>query len=139
VQVTPPHANLVRAVISEDSGKTWSWKRAERAVLYQPSKKDYMSLSPYMTRLNDGTVVCVFCTDEDRARPDRSGTPPHQLNMDIKLVQSRDAAKTWSAPETISTSHRAYLPGVVERRPGELLAVWVDFVAGKPVGRIGRR
>jgi hypothetical protein len=139
VGVTPPHANLVRAVTSGDGGRTWSWKRDARAVLYQPAKKDYMALSPYLTRLADGTAVCVFCTDEDREKPDRSGTPPHQLNMDIKLVLSGDGAKSWSAPETVSTSHRTYLPGVVETRPGELLVSWIDFAAGKPLGRAGKR
>jgi hypothetical protein len=61
------------------------------------------------------------------------------MNMDIKLVVTRDGAKSWSAPENVSTSHRAYLPGMVERRSGELLAVWMDFVSSKPVGRIGKR
>lgn len=139
VGVTPPHANLVRAVLSEDAGKTWSWQRGERGVLYQPARKEYMALSPYLTRLADGMVVCVFCTDEDRAQPDRSGTPPPRLNMDIKLVTSRDSAKPWSSPETISTSHRAYLPGIVETRPGELLTTWIDFAAGKNLGTLGKR
>ena len=135
VEVMPPHANLVRAVFSDDGGKTWSWQRGERAVLYSPQKTDFMALSPYLTRLSDGTVLCIFCTDEDRDLPNRSGTPPHLLTMDVKVVRSRDAAKTWSRSETISTSHRAYLPGIVETRRGELLAVWMDFVAGKTLGK----
>ena len=137
VQVTPPHANLVRAVFSDDGGKTWSWQRTERTVLYQPPKPDFMALSPCLTRLSDGTILCVFCTDEDRDHPNRSGTPPHLLTMDVKVVRSQDAAKTWSLSETISTSHRAYLPGIVETRPGELLAVWMDFSAGRTIGKWG--
>ncbi|MES2462484.1 MAG: sialidase family protein [Armatimonadota bacterium] len=139
VQVTPPHANLVRFVMSEDGGKTWSWQRGGRGVLYQPKKRDCMALSPYLTRLMDGTLACVFCTDEDREKPDRSGTPPHQLNMDVKMITSRNRGNSWSPPQTITDSHRAYLPGIVENRDGTLLAAWTDFAKGQVMGKLGKR
>jgi len=139
VQVAPPHANLVRYVLSEDGGRTWSWQRRERGVLYQPTNTTYGALSPYLTRLMDGTLACVFCTDEDQARPDRSGTPPDRLNMDVKLVTSGDGGRSWTPPDTVTDSHRTYLPGVVEIAPGQLLAVWVDFARGGTRGRWGDR
>jgi hypothetical protein len=139
VQVAPPHAAVVRYVTSDDGGATWSWKQRERGVLYQPAKKDFMSLSPQLSRLSDGTLACIFCTDEDRETPDRAGTPPHRLNMDIKLVTSRDKGQTWSSAQTVADSHRCYLPGLVEVKRGTLLATWVDFGAGRTLGRIGVR
>lgn len=139
VQVAPPHAGVIRYVTSDDDGATWSWSRQERGVLYQPAKKDFMSLSPQVSRLSDGTLACIFCTDEDRETPDRAGTPPPRLNMDIKVVTSHDSGQTWSPARTVSDSHRAYLPGLVEAKRGTLLATWVDFAEGRTMGRIGVR
>lgn len=139
VQTAPPHAAVVRSVVSDDGGATWSWKTRERDVLYQPAKADFMSLSPQLTRLSDGTLVCIFCTDEDRSTPDRAGTPPPRLNMDIKIVTSSDKGKTWSPAQTVTDSHRAYLPGLVEVRKGTVLATWIDFAAGRTLGRVGTR
>jgi hypothetical protein len=138
VQTFRPHANLVRFVTSDDGGRTWSWTREERRVLYQPAKPDFMALAPYLTRLADGALACVFCTDEDRDQPDRSGTPPGRLNMDVKLVTSADGGRTWGAPETVyADTHRAYLPGLVEVKAGRVLASFVDPKAGKALGRFG--
>lgn len=140
VQTTPPHAAVVRFVTSEDGGNTWSWQKSERSILYQPSHPNFMSLSPALIRLSDGTLACVFCTDEDREKPDRAGTPPHLLNMDIKLVLSSDGGKTWQPPSRITESHRAYLPGLIEVRKGKLLATWIDFAEhGRTLGRFGLR
>ncbi|MDX1931658.1 MAG: sialidase family protein [Capsulimonadales bacterium] len=140
VRTSPPHANLIRSVRSDDDGKTWSWQTRERETLYQPSKANFMALSPMLTRLKSGRLVCIFCTDEDRERPDISGTPPHRLNMDVKAVTSVDGGRTWSASETVAgESHRTYLPGLVETGGGELLATWIDFAGDvRTLGRGGR-
>ena len=139
VQTAPPHAAVVRYVTSEDGGATWSWSGQERGTLYQPMKKDFMALSPQLSRLSDGTLACIFCTDEDRPTPDRAGTPPHRLNMDIKVITSRDKGRTWSSAQTVADSHRCYLPGLVEVKRGSLLATWIDFAAGRTLGRMGNR
>jgi hypothetical protein len=140
VQTSPPHANVVRYVTSDDGGKTWSWQRRERGVLYQPAKRDFMALAPFLTRLAEGTLACAFCTDEDRDQPDRSGTPPHGLHMDIKVVTSADGGRTWSPPEAVyAETHRAYLPGLTETAPGHLLASFLDTKRGQTLGRVGTR
>lgn len=131
VRVERPHANVVRYVTSEDGGRTWSWQNRERGIVYGP-RGEYMALSPWAIRLGDGRVLCVFCTDEDREKPDVSGTPPHRLNMDIKCVVSGDGGRTWSARgETVHAGgHRNYLPGAVEvPTSGEVIVQFVDFTA----------
>ena len=117
VQVRRPHANVVRFVTSDDGGRTWSWSRRERGVVYAPPRDgDYMALAPWVVRLRDGTLLCVFCTDEDRDRPDVSGTPPARMNLDIKYVTSHDDGRTWSRPARLvyGGSHRNYLPGAIQ-------------------------
>jgi hypothetical protein len=133
VQVRPPHANVVRFVTSEDGGRTWSWERAERGVVYAPEKKGFMALSPWVIRLADGRLWCVFCTDEDRERADVSGTPPRGLNMDVKSVTSEDGGRTWEtrAATVYAGGHRNYMPGAVQlsvgERKGAILVQFADF------------
>ena len=122
VHARPPHANLVRFVTSDDGGRTWSWSTVERGVVYEPSKPDdFMALAPWLIRLRDGMLLCLFCTDEDRDEPDVSGTPPRRMNLDIKCVTSRDDGRTWSrlASLVYAGTHRNYLPGVIELSPRE--------------------
>jgi hypothetical protein len=135
VEVRRPHANVVRSVTSDDGGKSWSWSKVEREVVYEPQKTgDFMALVPWVIRLSDGTLVCVFGTDEDRDTPDVSGTPPRQMHLDIKSVTSRDGGHTWSRPAALvyGGTHRNYLPGVIERskRPGELVLQLLDYDRG---------
>ena len=134
VQVRPPHANLVRYVTSDDGGRTWSWREAERGVLYQPARGgDFMALAPWMIRLHDDqTLLCVFCTDEDRERPDVSGTPPHRLNMDVKYVSSTDGGRTWDRDATLvyAGGHRNYLPGVAQLHRGGVMVQLLDYTRG---------
>ncbi|HSV73852.1 MAG TPA: sialidase family protein [Chthonomonadales bacterium] len=142
VQTFAPHANVVRWVESRDGGRSWSWERTERGVVYEPRDRRFMALAPWVARMPSGALICVFVTDEDRATPDRSGTPPPYLNMDAKLVVSRDGGRTWSAPVTFyAETHRAYMPGIVplkEPGPGEaFLALVLDTRAGFR-GRRGR-
>lgn len=135
--VTPPYANLIRMVTSDDGGKTWSWQKEERPVVYQTAKKDFLAVAPWLARLTDGTLVCVFATDEDRETPHRPGTPPPKLNTDVKCVLSTDDGQTWSKPASTvdSNSHQDYMPGVVELRHGggknTVLCVWADTRRGR--------
>jgi hypothetical protein len=120
VQTRPPHANLVRSVSSDDGGRTWSWSKVERGIVYEPPKPgDFMALAPWLVRLRDGTLLCVFCTDEDRDKANVSGTPPRRMNLDIKYVICRDDGQAWSTSATLAYAgtHRNYLPGVVELSP----------------------
>lgn len=135
VQTFPPHAGVLRWVESQDGGRTWSWERAERGVVYEPRDRRWMALAPWTARLPSGTLACVFVTDEDRATPDRPGTPPPDLHMDAKLVASRDGGRTWTAPVAIyDATHRAYMPGIVPLRGcgvgDRFLALVLDTRAG---------
>lgn len=137
VDPAPPHPNLLFLVTSEDGGRSWSWQTQDRRILYRPRRKNYMALCPQLSRLSNGTLACVFCTDEDRDQPGLSGTPPDRLQMSVKLILSEDQGRSWSAPQALTDSQRTYLPGLVEVKPGQLLATWLDFAAGGDQGRPG--
>ncbi len=138
--VTPPHPNLIRQVTSTDGGKTWSTRRE---ILYRPAKPNHMAVSPWICRLTDGTLICVFATDEDRSAPDKPGTPVWRLNMDLKYVISTDDAQHWSSgAETIyNGSHKSYMPGIAQlrngRHAGSLLVLFYDTKHGY-LGKRGR-
>jgi hypothetical protein len=129
VDVRPPHPNVCRMVASDDGGRTWSWQRREREIVYAPKTFPYMALAPWLVRAADGRLHCAFATDEDRATPDRSGTPPHRLNLDIKAVTSRDGGATWDPTARLlyAGGHRNYLPGLVALAPGRRLVLALDF------------
>ncbi|MBA4148294.1 MAG: exo-alpha-sialidase [Verrucomicrobia bacterium] len=129
VQIEAPHANCVRSVTSNDGGKTWSWSQAERSIVFQPQKKHFMAISPWMTRAGSNTLICAFATDEDRDTPDKPATHPRHMNMDVKYVLSFDDGKTWSrsAQTIFDKTHRSYAPGVLLLQDGSLLATFMDF------------
>ena len=143
-QVSLPHANVIRLVTSDDGGKTWSWRTAERRLLYAPAKPNFMAVAPWMIRLHDGALACVFATDEDRDVPDKAGTPPPEMHMDIKCALSADGGQTWSREATTvdGASHRTYMPGIAElsRKPyaGTLLVLYLDTQQGCFRGKRGR-
>lgn len=136
VQTFLPHAGVIRCVESRDGGRTWSWVREERRVVYQPRNTDFMALAPWVTKLWDDTLLCVFITDEDRSTPDKPGTPPPLLNMDVKCVWSTDGGRTWSRPaQTIyNDTHKCYMPGVgvLKRNAGEaeILVLFLETEKG---------
>lgn len=132
VQVEPPHANLVRYTTSDDGGKTWSWKREPRGLLFEPENPAHLAMSPWLIRLKTGELLCLFSTDEDRDKPGVSGRPPHEYFMDIKFVSSENDGRTWSRPAVtvFGETHRNYMPGIVELRDGSLLVTFVDYAKG---------
>lgn len=112
VRVEPPHKGILFCVTSDDGGRSWSWSQKERTVVYETRDKTYNSLAPWITRLRDERLLCVFVTDEDRPTPDTPATG--RLDEDLKAVISEDGGQTWSSPPvTLATDHPCYLPGVV--------------------------
>jgi hypothetical protein len=131
VQVRPPHAGMLRWVTSDDGGRTWSWAQRERGVLYEPKDTRYHAFAPWLVS-SSGRLLCVFATNEDRDRPGISGTPAHQLNLDIKSIASIDNGATWdrNARLVYGGTHRNYLPSVVGLPSGKLLSTFIDFDRG---------
>lgn len=124
VDTALPHPGVVRLVTSDDDGSTWSPRR----VLYQAPKRPHMTLSPFLVKCTDGTLACVFGTDEAQETPDKPGTPAPRLHLDIKLSRSRDGGLTWSEPTTLFFGgHRNYLPGLIALPKNQLFACWINF------------
>lgn len=114
VQAEAPHAGLIRYVTSRDGGKSWSWSSEERKVLYEPKDRRYHAFAPALARLKGGALLAVFASNEGRPEPGISGTPPRELNLDIRFVTSDDRGATWSASHDLySGGHHCYLPGIV--------------------------
>ncbi len=117
VQVNPPNRGVLMTVTSDDGGKTWSWQKAERHLLYQPKDINFNALAPWMIELSDGRLLCVFTTDEDRKEPGVAATGV--LSQDLKYVISRNKGCTWSAPLLIDGNYPCYFPGVCELKQGK--------------------
>jgi len=136
VMTEKPHANVIRLVRSSDSGKSWSWQREERQLLYAPAKKDFSAVSPWLSRLEDGSLVCVFATDEARDTPDMPGAPVNTMNRDIQFVVSNDQGKTWTTPAApvAMETHKTYMPQMIQlqhpRHQGAFLCLYLDTVLG---------
>jgi hypothetical protein len=110
VQTEPPHAGLVRLVTSDDGGRTWSWQREERRVVYQPRNRAFNALAPWVVELPGGGLLCVFTTDEDRPAPGVAGTG--RLYQDLKAVVSGDGGQTWSRrPVVLDRDYPVLFPG----------------------------
>jgi hypothetical protein len=136
VALEKPHQNVIRLVRSRDGGKTWSWQTEARQILYCPTQKGYSAVSPWLSRLEDGSLLCVFATDEDRDSPDKPGAAITSMNRDIKCVSSTDKGFTWSAkavPIAIET-HTTYMPQMVQlrhpRHKGDFLCLYLDTRLG---------
>jgi hypothetical protein len=129
VQTAPPHANCIRLVTSDDGGRTWSWQRDERQILFQSRRANHLSISPWLTRLPGGELLCVFATDENHAAPGKPGTHASHLNLDLKYVLSLDDGHTWlrEARTIYAGTHRTYIPGLLPLRDGSLLVTCEDF------------
>ncbi len=130
VQTERPLAGVARLVTSEDGGQHWSWEKRERAVLYEPKDRRFLVFCPWLAQVGK-SIVCVFATSEDMPEPGVSGTPAHQLRLDVKSVVSDDGGKTWGAKATVyKGTDRNYLSGVVALPKGRLLCTFLDFDKG---------
>ena len=136
VMTEKPHVNVVRLVRSTDGGKSWSWQREERQLLYAPAKNGYSAVSPWLSRLDDGILLCVFATDEERNTPDRPGAPVKTMNRDIQFVSSSDQGRIWTtnASPVAMETHKAYMPQMVQlqhpRHKGAFICLYLDTVLG---------
>ncbi len=139
--VTPPHANVIRYVTSDDGGRTWSWCRRERDILFRSAEKNFMAVAPWLARLDDDLLVCVFATDEDREVPDKPATPVPKLNMDVKCVFSTDGGRSWSkqAQTVYADSHKSYMPGVLQLTRGPAAGSLIVFFHDMQHGYLARR
>ncbi len=117
VQTSFPYRGLIRYVTSNDGGKTWSWEKEKRYVLYQPEDTTFNALAPWMIMLRSGALLCVFTTDEDRKK---SGVPSTGiLYQDLKYMLSYDNGKNWSKkPYIIDDDYPIFFPGVCELKYG---------------------
>lgn len=131
VQVTPPNRGVLRTVTSGDGGKTWSWQKEERHLLYQPKDTNYNALAPWITQLSNGSLLCVFTTDEDRKEPGVPATG--RLDQDVKCMLSRDRGRTWAGPFPVNADYPCYFPGVCELLHGKQKG----FVLVQYSGRLG--
>jgi len=129
VEVDTPHANCIRQVTSDDGGRTWSWQRGERDTVFKTRKRKHLAISPWVSRLPGGGLICVFATDEDQPFPGRSGTPPWRLKTDVQSVTSANAGHGWSpvARSVFVGAHKCYAPGVLLLQDSSLLATFQDF------------
>lgn len=116
VQTEERHAGLVLSVRSRDRGRTWSWSERERDVVYEPADTRYNALAPWMIPLEDGRLLVVFTTDEDRAEFGIASTGV--LYQDLRYITSDDGGRTWSAPRIVSAAYPIYFPGVCQLRTG---------------------
>ena len=117
VQTYPPHRGVLMSVTSDDGGKTWSWQKRERRLLYQPPNPDFNALAPWIIKLSTGDLLCIFTTDEDRERPGVAATSV--MDQSLKYIISRDGGKTWSKSAIVDADHPIYFPGVCELRHGK--------------------
>ncbi len=118
VQNYPPHRGLLRTTTSDDGGKSWSWQKQERATLYEPADRNFNVTAPWMVRLENGALLCVFTTDEDRLAPGVISTG--KLEMNLKCVLSLDEGGRWqSRAQTIDSRYTIYFPGVTQLRYGK--------------------
>jgi hypothetical protein len=117
VTTKEPTTAVIRLVVSNDSGKTWSWVNTERFVLYKPQDKYYNAIAPWITLLSDGSLICVFETDEDMPVPNDVSTG--KRNEDLKYVTSTDGGRSWSTRAILLDKAPIYLPGVLQLKHGQ--------------------
>ena len=138
VQVNYPHRGLIRYVKSYNDGQSWSWKDKERFVLYQAKDKDFNALAPWLIKLSNNALVCVFVTDEDRKIPDTVSTG--KLDQNTKFCISTNDGKNWSFNAgLIDNAHPTYHPGIVQisnTKNDDLIAIYTHN--GVPKQRFGK-
>ncbi|MCR5756134.1 MAG: glycoside hydrolase [Acetatifactor sp.] len=128
------YANVVRAIQSFDGGLSWDY--SGRQIIYQcgidgGSGRRYNAYCPVATRVGNGPVGVVFCTDEDfGGTPDNSWADVTVRRSHIKYIRTLNNFETWGGKASIWTNgSQAYAPGIIETAFNELL-VTVDHFYG---------
>ena len=139
VGTDPLHASVVRTVRSTDGGRTWSWKVRERELVHAGARPRFSAYAPWITRLPDGRLVCVFTSNERQETPDAPGTPAHRLHGDVLARVSSDHGRSWSMPTTLYVGGgRNYMPQLVVLGAGKVALLCLDFALDKFVCVPGR-
>ncbi len=126
VQTYRPYRGLLRYTTSSDGGRTWSWSSHERSTLYVPRNPDFNVTAPWMIKLTNGTLLCVFTTDEDRPAPGIISTG--RLEMSLKCVLSFDNGASWQkTPAIIDDRQPIYFAGVVQLKHHSRKALFVQY------------
>lgn len=139
VRTAPPHQNVIRTVESRNGGRNWSWSEADRPIAYSAPDPRFGVVSPWLMDLGKGNLLLIFGSNEARSTPIRSGTPAHELQLEIRLSQSRDGGKSWSPSMLIAGGVSNYLPGLMRDRKGTIFATWLDFEAGPKIAQLVNR
>lgn len=126
------YRSVLRSTFSDSNGKRWSWQKNGRASVYS-SPGAFSSFAPHAIALSNGWLAVVFVTNEDRSSLDELSVTPDHMQLDVKLVLSRDGGKSWLGPYFVDdTNHRSGIPSVVETTPApsalfSLFCTWVDY------------
>jgi len=128
------YANVVRAIQSFDGGYTWDYSGRQivyQCGIYSGSGRRYNAYCPVATRVGNGPVGVVFCTDEDfGGTPDNSWADVLTRRSHIKYIRTLQNFETWGDKQSIWTAgSQAYAPGIIETAFNELL-ITVDHFYG---------
>ncbi|RAO67258.1 uncharacterized protein BHQ10_003270 [Talaromyces amestolkiae] len=118
-----PHFN-VEAAVSYDDGATW----LHRHQVYTPRRKGHNAGAPQIASFGDGSMVCVFMTDDDAEQVKWI----HNAAVKVCFGTAPHAGRiVWSDPVVVSPAS-SFWPGVMaldERR------ALVTYEHGGPRGR----
>lgn len=135
------YRSVLRSVFSDDGGRRWSWRRNRRLPVYR-SPDTFSSFAPHGIALSNGWMAVVFVTDEDRTAPAMLSVTPDRMQLDVKLIISRDGGEHWEGPYRIDhTNYRTGIPSVIEipAAPGALFSLYCNWVDYHDDAYFGRR
>lgn len=121
---------------SDDGGRTWSQARP----IYRPATQGAGTIGSQLAVLPGGDLAVVFVEND---HPIGGGPWPPDIPEQVRAIRSTDRGATWSEPVTVAgyTAAQPLLPGTpwvpviapgtvadigVDRRSGEIYAVWAD-------------
>lgn len=107
-------SSQIMFVTSNDHGKSWSWIREERTLIFASCKPGYAAYAPWLTTMPDGDLVCVFTSNDRADKSDAPGTPAGQLHGDILMSVSDNQGVSWGSPTVVyAGGNRNYMPQIV--------------------------
>ena len=127
VQTAPPHANCLRAVTSDNGGRTWSWRAPSARLSMLPSRR----ITWRFRRGSRGCQMagCYACLRRMRAghaeQARHAARAFHGCEMPVQRRQRTNLARP---PQTIfAEAHRNYAPGALVLRDGSVLVTCMSF------------